>query len=451
MSATNYIIDIALILVVLRQIKASPLTSRSVLLPIVILAIAGALSEGLSDQGQRPPHGYRPHRGRCRLRGDKRTHHQGLEELRRSDHVPSRLTAASVWILGMAIRMAFDIWANSHSGEKSLVTFSIHHSISSGQAYATAFVLMAFAQVLIRIGIIQFRRVSLSSKPADSTDSRHRRDLTFEWQAQFLTKTVDVEAEEKRLARRPGPIRIAEQCHKVLTPSRIGGGLPGVTPPRAGTCSSSHASSFWRISLLHDLGHLRGELGGVTIPRLQSRFPRHGGRGRPSSTAPAPQEPRNPRQQALQDVHHSAVAFGGVRLDDESVAVALKDAANDVFPIDGDVLRPTLGGLAGGSVELGTEGRTQRPPRMPRRGRHGVASDEVLAFSVGHDGRPHGDAQPLCDLSHSGFTIEELDQRVTLAQRDRQWDADDLILDPAGTTRSADRCRSEASGTLHVR
>ena len=41
MSATNYIIDIALIAIVLRQFVARHLTTRSVLLPVVLVALAG--------------------------------------------------------------------------------------------------------------------------------------------------------------------------------------------------------------------------------------------------------------------------------------------------------------------------------------------------------------------------------------------------------------------------
>lgn len=42
-------------------------------------------------------------------------------------------------------------WVSTpHGGETSVFRFSIHHSITSAQAFTTAFVLMAFAQVLSR-------------------------------------------------------------------------------------------------------------------------------------------------------------------------------------------------------------------------------------------------------------------------------------------------------------
>lgn len=65
-------------------------------------------------------------------------------------------------MIGMGIRLGFDIWAHTTSGEASLFSFSVRHSISGADAYSTAFVLMAFAQVLIRVGILQLRRIRLS-------------------------------------------------------------------------------------------------------------------------------------------------------------------------------------------------------------------------------------------------------------------------------------------------
>lgn len=175
MSATNYIIDITLILVVLRQVRTSPLTPRSALIPLVILAIAGAqYLKGFPTKGNDllmdlvlvvvgaafgivsglTTKVWKDSTGQVVCRAD--------------------IVAASVWVLGMAIRMAFDIWANTASGKKSLANFSVHHSITNAQAYATAFVLMAFAQVLIRVGIMQYRRASFSSSESPVHDASVR-------------------------------------------------------------------------------------------------------------------------------------------------------------------------------------------------------------------------------------------------------------------------------------
>jgi len=164
LSVTDYAIDIALILIVLRQIRTRPLTARSAVIPFVILAIAGShYLKGFPTKGDDLLMDVV-----LVVAGAAFGIVSGLTTKVWKDaagHIVCQagVTAAAVWILGMAIRMGFDIWANTKSGETSLYHFSMHHSITSAQAYATAFVLMAFAQVLIRVGIMQFRRVSLES------------------------------------------------------------------------------------------------------------------------------------------------------------------------------------------------------------------------------------------------------------------------------------------------
>src|ERR1700683_1719617 len=125
MSVTDWIIDLLLIALVLRQITPRALTPRSVLLPAVLLLIAGQQS----------------------LKGFPTAGNDLLMEvilivLGAAFGVVSGLTtkvwadvkgvilaqagviAATVWILGMGIRLAFDIWAHTSSGEASLVGFS---------------------------------------------------------------------------------------------------------------------------------------------------------------------------------------------------------------------------------------------------------------------------------------------------------------------------------------
>jgi len=162
MSASDWVIDILLVGLVLRQIRPRVITARSILLPAVLLAVAGseylkgfptggndvlmvviliavgAVFGAISGTTTRM---YLANPGQVVCRAG--------------------VVAASVWVLGMGIRMAFDIWAHTTSGEHHLVHFSIHHSITSADAYSTAFVLMAFAQVILRVGILQWRRIQL--------------------------------------------------------------------------------------------------------------------------------------------------------------------------------------------------------------------------------------------------------------------------------------------------
>jgi hypothetical protein len=164
MSASNYIIDLALIAIVLRQLVARQLTTRSVLLPLALVALAGLqYLKGFPTAGNDlllilvlivigAAFG---------LVSGSTTRvwtQQGAVFCK------AGVVAAAVWVIGMGIRMGFDIWANTNSGEASLYRFSIHHSITSAQAYTTAFVLMAFAQVFFRVGILQYRRLQLEKR-----------------------------------------------------------------------------------------------------------------------------------------------------------------------------------------------------------------------------------------------------------------------------------------------
>ncbi len=162
MSPTDYIIDILLVALVLRQIRPTRLTPRSVLLPAVLLAfaasqylkafptggndvlmdvvlvVAGAIFGVVSGVAT-----------------------QVWSDSARGILCRAGVVAATAWVLGMGIRLAFDIWAHTSSGGDWLFRFSLRHSITGADAYSTAFVLMAFAQVLIRVGIIQYRRIRL--------------------------------------------------------------------------------------------------------------------------------------------------------------------------------------------------------------------------------------------------------------------------------------------------
>lgn len=163
MSAADYVIDILLVAIVLRQLRARPLTARSVLLPAVLLAFAG--SEYLRSF---------PTAGNDLLLivvlilvGAVLGLVSGLSTKvwRTSTSVMCQagVVAATAWILGMGFRFAFDVWAHSASGDRWLFRFSAHHSITSVTAFVTAFVMMAFAQVIVRVGILQARRLRVES------------------------------------------------------------------------------------------------------------------------------------------------------------------------------------------------------------------------------------------------------------------------------------------------
>lgn len=172
MSATDYIVDIALILVIFWQVRPRELTAGAVILPLAIIVYAGQhylhrLGVAGNDVLLMVV---------FTLAGVVLGSWSGLATRvwRDGDRVLARAgaLAAATWVAGMGFRFAFALYANTVDGDRAIGRFSAQHSITSGQAWTTALVLMAFAEVLARVGIMQRRRMHASAavlQPAVAT------------------------------------------------------------------------------------------------------------------------------------------------------------------------------------------------------------------------------------------------------------------------------------------
>jgi hypothetical protein len=161
MTPTDYLIDSALVLLVLLQIKERPLTTKAIVRPIIIVGVAVAsyfhsiptagndlvliaalaltgltigAASGVAVRMRRGAHG---------------------EALARAGW-----TSAFFWVLGMGSRFAFLVWI-SHGGSSSLAGFSAAHSITSGAAWTDALLAMAVCEVLGRSLTMALRRRQL--------------------------------------------------------------------------------------------------------------------------------------------------------------------------------------------------------------------------------------------------------------------------------------------------
>ncbi|WP_033281402.1 hypothetical protein [Streptomyces sp. NRRL F-525] len=177
MTTTDWLIDIALLLIVLRQLREERLTARTILLPLGM--IAWAASNYLTDI---------PTAGNdvllavifavtgvvLGLAGGllTRVRHAGGHVL-----IKATRSAAALWIISMGFRLGFAVWSTHASGTAHLTSFSAAHDITSGQAWVVALLLMAVGEVVVRLGTIIVR-------------------------GQLLQARVDREA--KRTASRPG-------------------------------------------------------------------------------------------------------------------------------------------------------------------------------------------------------------------------------------------------------
>lgn len=157
MTTTDYLINIALILVVFMQIRERRLGLRAVLLPVVIVAFAA----------QHYLHTI-PTTGNDMvliaalvLIGAVIGVLAGLAMHLRIDGHGATLAragwlAASLWVLGIGARLAF-VLASEHGAGHAITQFSINNRISGSAAWTAALVLMAFAEVLARLAAIQIR------------------------------------------------------------------------------------------------------------------------------------------------------------------------------------------------------------------------------------------------------------------------------------------------------
>ena len=176
MSITDYVIDILLIAVIFRQVRPHQLTPRAALLPILLLAAAGAIY-------LRPPFTLGGNDLALivilALAGLVLGVLSGLADTVWRDTAGTLLFRATVlsviaWVLGMGFRLGFAYYAY-HSGGPSIASFSVRHHITGAHIWTTALFLMAAAQVLARLGLLQLRRVRAGGSPVAVRQPRRDR------------------------------------------------------------------------------------------------------------------------------------------------------------------------------------------------------------------------------------------------------------------------------------
>ncbi|WP_329457335.1 hypothetical protein [Streptomyces sp. NBC_01497] len=169
MTLSDWIIDIALVLIVFRQMREERLSVRTVLLPLAI--IGWAASQYLHSI---PTAGndltliavFASTGAVLGLVGGL------LTRVRHADgHVRIRATvsAAALWVVSMGFRLGFAVWSSHPSGAAHVGHFSAAHDITSGQAWVVALILMAFGEVVFRLGtiVVRGRRVSLRARRSE--------------------------------------------------------------------------------------------------------------------------------------------------------------------------------------------------------------------------------------------------------------------------------------------
>jgi hypothetical protein len=156
MTTTDYLLSAALILIVVRQLRGRRLAGVSLYLPLAIVAyVAVNYLHGIPTTGN-----DLALIGGCLAAGLLLGVLCGIYTLVYPDAggVPyARATgiAAALWVLGVSGRLVFAYYAE-HGGGPSIARFSLHHALTP-QAWSTAFVLMALAEVVSRTAVLVVR------------------------------------------------------------------------------------------------------------------------------------------------------------------------------------------------------------------------------------------------------------------------------------------------------
>ncbi|MFD8569393.1 hypothetical protein [Streptomyces sp. NPDC059639] len=156
MTTTDWITDIALVLVVFRQLREGRLDLKTFLIPLAIVAfVAHTYLDSVPTGGN-----DLVLIGALMAVGAALGIAGGVYTRIRTagGHLLIKAGAVSaiLWVLGMGARMGFQVWVE-HGGADHVARFSLAHHITTDQAWVAAFVLMALTEVVTRVATIYIR------------------------------------------------------------------------------------------------------------------------------------------------------------------------------------------------------------------------------------------------------------------------------------------------------
>ncbi|WUH89609.1 hypothetical protein OG900_05245 [Streptomyces sp. NBC_00433] len=171
MTTTDWITDIALVLVVFRQLREGRLDLKSFLVPLGIVAfVAHTYLDSVPTGGN-----DLVLIGALMAAGAALGVAGGVYTRIRvaGGHLLIKAGAVSaiLWVAGMGARMGFQVWVD-HGGADNVARFSLTHHITSDQAWVAAFVLMALTEVVTRLATIFIRSRTAAHRQPPATATR---------------------------------------------------------------------------------------------------------------------------------------------------------------------------------------------------------------------------------------------------------------------------------------
>jgi hypothetical protein len=165
MTFSDYLLDIALIAIVFRQVRESRFSPKMMVLPLAIsVVVATQYLHGIPTTGNDLVLivGFAAVGvifGVISAMATRIRHDADGQPL-----VKAGWIAAGTWVLSMGFRLGFGMWA-SNGGATQLAHFSASHHITTGSAWTAALVLMAIGEVVVRTGLIWLRATRIKTAP----------------------------------------------------------------------------------------------------------------------------------------------------------------------------------------------------------------------------------------------------------------------------------------------
>lgn len=153
MTATEYALNIALVGLVLLQIRGITITKAALLFPVVMTTwIATSLLGAIPSAGNDlvlEVGGAFVGAALGALAGLA----TGVTRRGAAAVAKAGAVAAVLWVAGIGARVGFSLWVG-HGGAATIRGFSSAHHITGGPAWGAACILMAITEVVVRTGVI---------------------------------------------------------------------------------------------------------------------------------------------------------------------------------------------------------------------------------------------------------------------------------------------------------
>lgn len=157
MTATEWITDAALILVVFRQLREGRLDRKTFLLPLAIVAFVAYSYLDTIPTGGNDLVLIAALMAIGAVLGVAGGVYTRIRALDGQLLIKAGAVSAILWVVGMGARMGFQVWVEHAGGADDVARFSLTHHITGQQAWVAAFVLMALTEVVTRVATIYVR------------------------------------------------------------------------------------------------------------------------------------------------------------------------------------------------------------------------------------------------------------------------------------------------------